>query len=107
MYDLLERYEELGLKNEPNKSDNGVHASASPLEGLAEKTNWMQRKFEDDAFGKALLDSDIPEDVLRDWSVDPRVLLPDGTKGSIFDELEDLDVEECLRKMIELYKLSQ
>ena len=30
-------YKELGLTSVPNKGDNGVHASASPFEGLAEK----------------------------------------------------------------------
>eukprot|EP00961_Rhodomonas_salina_P258447 3493083-Rhodomonas_salina.1 len=29
-------WEKLGLKAPPNTGDNGVHASASPLEGLAE-----------------------------------------------------------------------
>ena len=35
--EILTRYKELGLTSEPNQGDNGVHASASPFEGLAEK----------------------------------------------------------------------
>lgn len=34
---ILDSYKELGLTSVPNKGDNGVHASASPFEGLAEK----------------------------------------------------------------------
>lgn len=34
---ILDNYKKLGLKSVPNKGDNGVHASASPFEGLAEK----------------------------------------------------------------------
>jgi len=34
---LFFSYKELGLTSVPNKGDNGVHASASPFEGLAEK----------------------------------------------------------------------
>lgn len=101
------RYKELGLKGEPNKGDNGVHASASPLEGLAEKTNWLGMKIEKDAFGKALLDSGIPQQVLEEWSVDPRIKLPAGEMGSIFDYLEDTDVDECLEKMVALHQLNK
>ena len=41
---ILERWRELGLKAEPNVGDNGVHASASPFEGLAERMNWIGAK---------------------------------------------------------------
>merc|ERR1712137_1012102 len=34
---ILVDWEKLGLKSEPNVGDNGVHASASPFEGLAER----------------------------------------------------------------------
>ena len=34
---ILDNYKKLGLSSVPNKGDNGVHASASPFEGLAEK----------------------------------------------------------------------
>lgn len=100
------RYQELGLAAKPSKGDNGVHASASPLEGLAEKTNWLQRKIAKDSFGKALLDSGLSKKVIEEWSLDAQVTLPDGKKGSIFDYLEDLDAEPCLEKMMDLYKLN-
>ena len=102
---ILDNWEELGLNEPPNKGDNGVHASASPFEGLAEKMNWLEMKISDDPFGAALLEGGIPEDTISAWSKDPRVKLPGGDEASIFDTLEDMDVQECLDEMIRLSKL--
>lgn len=101
---ILDSWEDLGLSSAPNKGDNGVHASASPWEGCAEKMNWLSRALKEDPFGKTLLDAGISEETLKAWSVDPRVKLSKGgaEEGSIFDALEDLDVTECLAKMKEL-----
>lgn len=100
---ILETYKELGLKDVPNKGDNGVHASASPFEGLAEKTNWLSCKISEDPFGKALLAAGLTEETIKEWSVDPRVKLPNGEgMGSVFDALEDMDAGDCLKKLVEL-----
>merc|ERR1712038_1701731 len=96
---------DLGLTSEPNKGDNGVHASASPFEGLAEKTNWLGASIAEDKFGKALLNAGLSEETIKEWSVDPRVELPEGGKGSVFDALEDMDVDQCLAKLVELNAL--
>lgn len=45
-------WEKLGLPAAPNVTDNGVHASASPFEGLAERMNWLERPLTKDTFGK-------------------------------------------------------
>lgn len=103
---IFDRYEEFGLSAKPDKGDNGVHASASPFEGLAEKSNWLNKNVEEDSFGKALLDAGLSMDIIKDWSVDPRVELPEGGKGSVFDALEDMDVEDCLAKLTELNGLN-
>ena len=63
-------WETLGLKEIPTKGDNGVHASASPFEGLAEKTNWLGMSITDDAFGQALLAGGISTDTIKAWSVE-------------------------------------
>merc|ERR1711937_714287 len=47
---IYKNWEAYGLKSVPNVGDNGVHASASPFEALAEKMNWLEMKAEDDAF---------------------------------------------------------
>lgn len=103
---ILDSYKELGLESVPDKGDNGVHASASPFEGLAEKNNWLGIELSNDKFGKALLNSGLSEQTIKEWSVDPRVNLPGGEKGSVFDALEDMDVATCLAKLVELNSLN-
>merc|ERR1719223_905225 len=104
---ILDTWQSLGLKDVPNKGDNGVHASASPFEGLAEKTNWLGASIAADAFGKALLDAGLSEETIKAWSVDPRVNLPgDAGKGSVFDALEDMDVDVCLKKLVEINSIN-
>jgi hypothetical protein len=97
---ILDDWKELGLKDAPNKGDNGVHASASPFEGLAERSNWLGLSISEDSFGAALVAAGIAEDTIKAWSVDPRVKLPEGGEASIFDTLEDLDVAQCLDKCV-------
>ena len=97
---IFNNWKSLDLKAEPNVGDNGVHASASPFEALAERLNWMGAKLEDDAFGKAMLSSGIPKDTIMAWTKDPQVPDPrhEGKKASLFDLLEDLDYDECLSR---------
>ena len=131
--EILTRYKELGLTSEPNQGDNGVHASASPFEGLAEKVvsdfhvlfhywidvrishlynmytiakNWLGKSIEDDVFGTALIDSGLTRATIEAWSLDPRIKQPDGSEGSVFDALEDMDAADCVVKLVELNKLN-
>ena len=78
-----------------------MHASASPFEGLAEKMNWLKLDPEADGFAKALLEGGVPLDMLKAWTVDPQVKLPgtDGKKGSLFDQLEDMDFGPAVDKL--------
>jgi hypothetical protein len=99
---ILDTYKELDLTSVPNKGDNGVHASASPFEGLAEKANWLGVSVEEDSFGKALIDAGLSLETIKEWSVDPQVELPGGGKGSVFDALEDMDADDCLKKLGEI-----
>lgn len=103
---ILDNYKELGLAETPNKGDNGVHASASPFEGLAERMNWLGVSIAEDSFGKALLKAGLSQKTIQEWSVDPRVKQPDGSLGSVFDALEDLDAQDCLSKLVELNNLN-
>merc|ERR1712087_532585 len=52
---ILANWKDLGLASEPNTGDNGMHASASPFEGLAERNNWLQAAITNDMFGKLLI----------------------------------------------------
>jgi nucleoside diphosphate kinase len=101
---VMSDWEALGLEAEPNVGDNGVHASASPFEGLAERLNWAGADLEQDDFGKAMLAAGISSKWIEAGCVDPQVALDaDGTKGSLFDAVEDMDRQECLDKLAELF----
>jgi len=93
---ILAKWKDLGLSSEPNTGDNGVHASASPFEALAERMNWLGDRIERDAFGKVLLKAGIPAATIRDWSKDPQVTFgPMPMTQSLFDTLEDTDSDWC------------
>lgn len=90
-------WKSLGLPAQPNTGDNGVHASASPYEALAERMNWLGVKAERDTYGKGLIAAGVPAATIAAWSSDPQV------KGaSIFDQLEDLGAKECMEKAASL-----
>jgi len=96
---IYKNWQELGLDSEPNVGDNGVHASASPFEALAERMNWVGAKLEEDSFGASLLEAGIPAKTIKAWSVDPQVTYGAPSmpiKGSLFDALEDVDSDQCL-----------
>lgn len=96
---MLKDWKKLGLDYEPNVGDNGVHASASPFEGLAERMNWLKVPIQKDEFGSQLIKAGVSENTIKEWSVDPQV------KGkSLFDQLEDLDAAECISKAVSLAK---
>eukprot|EP01065_Artemidia_motanka_P024597 TRINITY_DN294_c0_g1_i2.p2 TRINITY_DN294_c0_g1~~TRINITY_DN294_c0_g1_i2.p2 ORF type:complete len:483 (+),score=202.48 TRINITY_DN294_c0_g1_i2:76-1524(+) len=101
---ILAKWEELGLKSEPNKGDNGVHASASPFEGLAERMNWLDARR--DPFSRALRTAGVPTGLVEEWSKDPQVKVDGEKKGSLFDALEDLDAGACITRCVELAKLN-
>lgn len=101
--EILDNYVELGLKAKPNTGDNGVHASASPFEGLAERINWLGVKIEDDDFGKGLCAGGVSEEDISRWSGDAQVAVEDetlpGKTMSVFDAFEDLDADTLLAKV--------
>ena len=96
---ILAEYKKLGIANKPFTGENGVHASASPLEGLAERMNWLGADAPGDVFGKELIAAGVSPETIKAWSVDPAVTHPEG-KGSVFDLLEDLDADACLAKCL-------
>lgn len=103
---MLASWEELGLPGKPNTGDNGVHASASPFEGVAERLNWLGVQCKADSYCKALLDAGVKEETIKSWSVDPQVQIDSsGKKGSIFDALEDMDAQACIEKLKALQSL--
>jgi len=100
--EALQRWQDLGLESEPDTGNNCFHASASPFESLVERANWLAVDISKDSFGSALLNSGFTVDKLREWFVDPQVPQPDGSSGSVFDALEDLDADLCLERATSL-----
>jgi len=102
---IYKQWKGLGLKELPNVGDNGVHASASPFEAMAERMNWLGSPLSSDPFGAALLDAGVREAYITEGTLDPQVAMPDGSKGSLFDALEDMDSADCLAKVVTLAAL--
>ena len=106
-------WQELGLQAPCDDMDNAVHASASPFESLAERSNWLACCVADDPFGGALLANGVPESTMKKWFNDPQVNYDDETakekgmsKGSIFGALKDLDYEQCLDRCVAIWNAS-
>lgn len=90
---LYNNYESFNLTSKPNVSDNCVHASASPLEGLVERHNWLKIEYPEDSFGKVLISNNVlSEDEIRAWSGNPTL-----ANKPVFDALEDLDAFDCIK----------
>merc|ERR1719343_1477304 len=53
--EVLAKWKDLGLTSEPNVGDNGMHASASPFEAFAERTNWTGIPIAEDRFANRML----------------------------------------------------
>jgi len=99
------KWKEFGLKAPCDVGDNGVHASASPFEALAEVTNWLEGTISAEDFGKKLLAAGVSEDTIKAWRVDPQVSFEkDGKPGkfSLFDSVEDLNSGACLDKLVKI-----
>jgi len=95
---ILDKWKDLGLTSVPNTGDNGVHASASPFEGLAERLNWLKTPVDSDVFGARVLKLGLTADTIQSWTKDPQV------KGKgVFDTLEDTNADECLKRLAELH----
>ena len=104
----LDQYRKLGLATKPNTGDNGVHASASPFEALAERNNWLGKSVEGDSYGKGLLAAGVPMTTISKWSGDCQVSVDgetkDGKTMSVFDSLEDLNADTILEKVAKISK---
>jgi hypothetical protein len=105
---ILDQYKTLGLATKPDTGDNGVHASASPFEALAERANWLGADVESDLYGKGLLAAGVPKETISKWSGDAQVTVEGETAAgktmSVFDALEDLDADVILEKVGKISK---
>ena len=91
---MLKTWEDLNLDKAPDVGDNGIHASAGPLEGLKERSTWLGYAPEEDPFGEHLLKwvgGDVAK--IKPWLDNAEVEEAKnyGLKGKIFDLTEDKD----------------
>mmetsp|Transcript_47231 Transcript_47231/g.151363 ORF Transcript_47231/g.151363 Transcript_47231/m.151363 type:complete len:332 (-) Transcript_47231:218-1213(-) len=94
---IMKDWKALGLAAQPDTGDNGVHASASPFEALAERMNWLGADPATDTFGAQMIKAGISKATIKAWSVDPQVTYgPSPITASLFDTLEDTDSDYCL-----------
>jgi len=94
---ILEQWEDLGLPEAPNGTDNGVHASAGPLEALKERLLWCGFELEKDPTGARLVELAVCDESRRP-ALDELLTNPDvdvaGFKGKAFDLLENKDTSD-------------
>ena len=90
------KWREMNLPAEPDVGDNGIHASASALEALAEIVNWGQKKLSDDDFGVALLALGYSEDEIAKMLSDTKTKTKGGVELAPFDDTEDKDSKQVL-----------
>jgi len=98
---LFDEWSAFGLPSCPDTGDNGIHASASPFEALAERINWMGANVADDPFGKAILAANVSQSTVEYWLTNPEIVF-EGERHALFDLLEDLDARQCLQRMLAL-----
>ena len=94
---MLAQHEALGMEEAPNNSNNGVHASASPLEALKERLIWLNFTLDSDPTGSKLVELAVWDEskrpVLDSLLENPPVDVA-GMKGKAFDILEDKDTPD-------------
>lgn len=97
---LLERFIEFGLTSRPVMSQNGVHASAGPLEGLRERMVWLDADPAEDPFADGLLSGGMSRERFDELLENPVISLGAET-GPVFDLTEDLNSGEALEKLLD------
>jgi len=107
---VYENYEEYGLTCKPDVHNNVVHSSASPLQGLLERCNWLSRDIGDDEYGQALLKKGVPESIILSWAENRKVQTSSPQSDEevmqlreIFDIVKGMNAPECTQCLVQLY----
>lgn len=95
---ILANYEELGLKEPPDNTDNGVHGSAGPLEALKERIVWLDFSVDNDPTGSKLLELAVWDEskrqLVESLLENPVATMHNGQHGAVFDLTEDKDTPD-------------
>ncbi|GBG31962.1 Hypothetical Protein FCC1311_081872 [Hondaea fermentalgiana] len=103
---MCTEYKSLDLGKVPNVSENGVHASAGPFEGLKERMVWTGAKVETDAFGKSLLEAGVKRSVLDSW-LNNEIVDINGETDHAFDLLEEIDSSTGIQLAVQASKAAK
>mmetsp|Transcript_23057 Transcript_23057/g.71861 ORF Transcript_23057/g.71861 Transcript_23057/m.71861 type:complete len:401 (+) Transcript_23057:105-1307(+) len=96
---IFDKWEDCGLPEQGSVADNGVHASAGPVEALRERLVWLGCSIDDDPMGKKLLDGGATKAIIEEWLDNPteKVL---GREGPLFDLTENQDTAEVVKIVV-------
>lgn len=97
---IFQNWRSLGLETYPSTADNGVHASASPLEAFRERQIWLQTPAEEDTFGRALQLCKIDGSVVKRWCQNERVRIGERT-GFAFELVADKQTSEVINTLFD------
>ena len=104
--ELLAKWADLGLPAAPTLGNNGVHASAGPLEGLKERCVWAGSSLATDALAQALVGgANVPPATLQRWLDDNPVVTLGGETDKIYDLTEEMGTDAVLA-LCEMPKLA-
>lgn len=99
---IQNRWRELGLQGIPTTTNNGVHASAGPLEAVLERYLWIGSPLTHDPLTLRLQERGLTGALLYGWRSNPAVVMADGVRsGHVFDLLENLQTSEVVDLMCE------
>jgi len=92
---IREEWEDLGMAEPTNFQDNGVHASAGPLEAARERFIWLGDALQVDPFVRKLLTKGWTAGEVEELMQNPRLKVGDQ-EGTVFDLLEDVDTSKAV-----------
>jgi len=98
--DVYDAWREMGLEEQPNTSGNVIHGSASPVEAVWERWNWLGLKLASDPMASSLRKAAVlsQTDLLR-WGTDPLVSVKgECERTSLYDMFENHDSPTCLER---------
>ncbi|ORC85184.1 uncharacterized protein TM35_000371570 [Trypanosoma theileri] len=93
---LLTSWEALGLVRPPDGIDNGVHASPTPMAGLADRIAWLGTPVEEDVFGRLLLQGGVSAEYLHTLLRNPLVRHRDEPVDAVSEAFDKMCTENPL-----------
>jgi hypothetical protein len=95
---ILEQWKELGLTSPTRETMAFMLGAVSPFEDWLKRSTGWKRKRGRSVWCRILLKAGLSATTIKSGRT--RVTMSDGSKGSIFDALEDMNAGDCLAKMV-------